>query len=122
MEKQFHGLKLEVGRMNQLLERESLDNPQRKLGIFTIGELQGHHSELVMRFTLSFRVTRSTPMVCLNIDPNRVILRILVPLLLRLHNNHVDSVGVNFGRLPKLNFPVFSGDDPQFWLFCCELF
>jgi hypothetical protein len=31
-----------------------------------------------------------------------------------------ESVCGNQGRLPKLNFPVFSGEDPQLWKYRCE--
>jgi hypothetical protein len=31
-----------------------------------------------------------------------------------------DYVRASQACLPKLNFPVFSGEDPQLWKFCCE--
>jgi SMC interacting uncharacterized protein involved in chromosome segregation len=42
MDKQFTGLKLEVGRINRFLERENLVNSQSKPGIISTIESTGH--------------------------------------------------------------------------------
>jgi hypothetical protein len=39
---------------------------------------------------------------------------------LRQTESQVDLMRAQQGRLPKIQFPVFSGEDPQFWRTRCE--
>jgi hypothetical protein len=105
--KQFDGLKLEVNCLNRFLERENMSNPQDKAGIFGVGDTDTSSSAAgamrgqrdpdplphahSMHTSDHFRGEHS-----------------------RLHqqNHHGEGDRTSYGHLPKLQFPVFSGEDP----------
>jgi hypothetical protein len=124
LEKQFDGLRLEVGRLNCFMERESMLSQQGKPGIFSTneaasspfqaggdsGEAWPRRADLLPQ-PAAPRGGASQPRSRDGFD--------FVPELAR--ERHMgDSLRANQGRLPKISFPVFSGEDPQLWRSKCE--
>jgi hypothetical protein len=105
--KQFVGLKLEVNRLNRFLERENISNLQEKAGIFGAGDAGASSSvEGVTRGQRGSDPPHARGMH--TSDPFR-------GERSRLHqqSHHGEGDGPGYGRLPKLRFLVFSGEDPQ---------
>jgi hypothetical protein len=136
MDKQFRGLKLEVNRINCFLERETMAHAQDKHGILTINKSArptsnqftdgpvGHRVENTPRdreygsvFTHTHIPTNGTSQT----KPNS---RNLESLHERQGDHQSGTFGdfarSSHGRLPKLQFPVFVGEDPQLWRSRCE--
>jgi hypothetical protein len=95
------------------MERESMENQQNKLGIFTtssaaVEEAGGHRPDTRPRGKqiLGAGMPHSTL-------PDR-------------GDSYAESsrarANVVQGRLPKLHFLMFSGDDPQLWRSRCEIY
>jgi hypothetical protein len=102
-EKRFDGLKLEVNCMNRLLEWESLEHHQQWTGIFAA------------------RDSASVPEVgAINPDGAPSVGMFWIPSQSRGMDGSGEFMHAHQGRLPKLNFPMFSGTDPQLWKFRCE--
>jgi hypothetical protein len=129
LEKQFYGLRLEMNRMICLLERDNLAGQQDKPGIFgparSLDEVavgsDTHHVEASAAERAPGVVFTTT------IDPGHGTSHVRhhsepfsdshhpIPGGFRAESGHVSQ-----GRLPKLQFPVFSSDDPQLWKSRCE--
>jgi hypothetical protein len=129
LEKQFYGLRLEMNRMICLLERDNLAGQQDKPGIFgparSLDEVavgsDTHHVEASAAerapgvvFTTTIDPGHGTSHVRHHSEPFSDSRR-PTPGGFRAESGHV-----SLGRLPKLQFPVFSGDDPQLWKSRCE--
>jgi hypothetical protein len=123
LEKQFGDLKLEVNRINRFFERETMGDPQGRPSIFSGGESQsaavaakgfgGAHDVPPHEFRAAINPAHGTSRpIVLDTPVDSVRGRQL--------GVQGDSVCGNQGRLPKLNFPVFSGEDPQLWKYRCE--
>jgi hypothetical protein len=128
MDRQLEGLKLEVGRINRFLECETMANNHTKLGIFSTTEsaLAPPPSSTIADGPDRHRVAhhhRDCESGSLNTHPHIPVngtIQTNPPVLERLpelgptasHATHVDSMHVSQGRLPKIQFPVFSGEDP----------
>jgi hypothetical protein len=131
LEKQFDGLHLELGRLNQFMERESLVNRQERSGIFVdppagaaVGGADTSHADTSNRdreYGSSLPNSRipgsgmSNPGIphChpeYSSEQSRG----------RPNQSIAESVRASQGKLPKIQFPSFSGDDPQLWKSHCE--
>jgi hypothetical protein len=117
LEKQFDGLRLEVHRMNRLLEHDNLANQQDKPGIFSTSaygsgaKMPGVELEVPQMLGSGASHGKSTSQGLAGDG--------------ELHQSvstgfHSESSQAGQGRLPKMNFLVFSGEDPQLWKSRCE--
>jgi hypothetical protein len=129
MDKQLRGLKLEVKRINKFLERESMANSHSKPGILAT-ELTSapHPSSTIVDGPDGHRVANhhqysesglfdTHPHILVN-GTNQPAPH--VPEHPHELGRHVDSMRASQGRLPKLQFPTFSGENPQLWRSRCE--
>jgi hypothetical protein len=136
MEKPLGDLKLEVGRINRFLERESMANPHTKPSIIsttesasapppssTIADGPNGHRVAHHHQDHEYGSINTHPHIPVN-GTNQTTSRVpehshelgrSVP-----HATHVDSMRASHGRLPKLQFPMFRGEDPQLWRSWCE--
>jgi hypothetical protein len=114
LEKQVDGLKLEVHRVNRFFDRETMAHPQDKPDIFpnvessgaAVGGIDAHRStnggdcEHGSMFTYTADHWGGTS------QPNST-------CYAPLSGQRAESIHVGQGRFPKLQFPVFVGEDPQ---------
>jgi hypothetical protein len=96
--------------MNRLFERETMANPQSKPGIFgsresaSVSQQEAHASQGAAAARLQVRADDLLPKTFYGRSPASL----------------GDSVRASQGRLPKLDFPMLSGEDPQLCKFRCE--
>jgi hypothetical protein len=131
LSKQFNSLKLEVNRLNRFIEWEMLAHQQGQLGIFTAVE----HNSMEGGIGPRMDPRHCGPKFGSNFPHSQA------PVQDTSHSRShraVDVGGHSHGggsrqsdssaellkaqqvRLPKIQFPVFSGDDPQLWRLRCE--
>jgi hypothetical protein len=115
VEKQLDRLRLEVTRMNRFFERETLAGQQAKLGIIGAAEAAGGTLlPIATDSALDAGMTQARSVASdVEWDSRRVV---------QGDSRRAESSRMGQGRLPKLQFPVFSGDDPQLWRSCCEIY
>jgi hypothetical protein len=130
MDKQFGDLKLEVDHLNLFLERENMTHSQGQSGILSASKSapappplsnpadspDGHRIELhhwdhelgsiPPQSHIPVNSTNQTK------TPFRVLESPLAPNCLGQNLSYFDSVHSSQGKLPKINFPMFSGEDP----------
>jgi hypothetical protein len=129
LEKHVNGLALEVTRVNRFFEHEHVFNQQSKAGIIGSRDSSsssgaaaaaaggGQHPDVARREGPSQAPHGTShhhtiPDVS-EIPPDSMHRRVLPTA-------SEDSGRSAQGRLSKLNFPVFFGEDPQLWKFRCE--
>jgi hypothetical protein len=133
MEKQSDDLKLEVHCMNHLLERDNMVNSQGTPGLI-------HNMETTSPAVTATGPDRHRSASHTREHESRMVNPAHVPangmshttIPLRAADSSLDSCrgmshGAQFdggragqGCLPKLNFPMFSGEDPQLWRSRCK--
>jgi hypothetical protein len=125
IEKRIDDLKLEVQRINCLLESETLDNNHNKPDIF--GKKESVHGAPHVRSIADspegYRSTHMTLDYEIGSQSNNPANGTLYPHFQSREaesHSYVDVVRASHGRLRKVNFPVFNGDDPQLWRSHCE--
>jgi hypothetical protein len=119
LEKQFGDLKLEVNRINRFLECENMNNSQDKVGIFGATDADADHRELGSSSACQEHLHRTQGMSQSDPFPRA---SELSHDHARGHHSfpHLESQRSGKGRLPKLKFLVFHGEDPQLRRFRCE--
>jgi hypothetical protein len=131
LEKEFDGLKLEVNRLNGFLERENLEHSAGRPGIIlsSVGDAngQGRHRGDVRSRDSKVGLMHPPPQIQTNNMNHESSLPHMVDLsqdLLRAHSRSIyaDAVRVSQGRLPKLHFLMFNGEDRQLWKSRCECY
>jgi hypothetical protein len=129
LHKHFYDVKLEVARLNRFMEHETMANLQSKTGILTTNELvstrsplmnatdgsERHRSDLHTRdrefgpgFTQTHIPANGTPYPKSDFHGVEHDSAHSAP-----HPPHFDLVRSSHGKLPKINFPVFTSEDPQ---------
>jgi hypothetical protein len=136
MDKQMGSLKLKVGCIDRFLERESMANSHTKPGIINTIEtapapppssnifdgpyghrVPHHHRD---RESGSVDTHPHIPVNGTNQTKTRVPEHSHELGHPASHSTDVDSMRVSQGRFPKIQFQVFSGEDPQLWRSRCE--
>jgi hypothetical protein len=112
MEKQFDGLRLEVHRMNRFFERENMAGQQDKPSIISKAEAAGGTPLPAASADISDRGMFQTRSI--NSDVEWELRRAT-----RDNSCRAESSRMSQGRLPKLQFPMFLGEDPQLWRSRC---
>jgi hypothetical protein len=123
LEKQFDGLRLEVGRMIHLLEHENLIHSQSKPRIFSAGELPtlpGSMGATVDRSKRSREEVSPNGMSHHPLPQSRGLEQLSESHHARGVDSYGDVVRASHAQLPKLNFPLFSGVETQLWKSRCE--
>jgi hypothetical protein len=127
-EKQVGDLMLEVSRLNRFMEQENLANSQGKPGIFPNDSAQtpsmagadgaGHQGERVDKNLEQGSASAHAPNQ--GMPKPRSTGRVLESSGgAQNASSYYDSVRVSQGRLPKIQFSVFNGEDPQLWRSHC---
>jgi hypothetical protein len=133
LDKHFSYLKQEVTRLNRLMERATMAHPHAKYGILSTNESvsvrstvtaaavspEGHRSDLHawdhefgMVFTQTHISANGTPYPK---STSRGVENAIESSGSVPHPSHYNLVRSSHGKLPKINFPVFTGEDPQLW-------
>jgi hypothetical protein len=135
MVKNFDDLKLEVNRINRFLKRENMSNAHGKPRILHNYEQGGPSSSTIaLESTFNLEARHRARPCHRDIDPTPSSSHGVAPPPPQNHaahtagedyqsrqsQSHFDSVRTSQGRLPKLHFPVFNGDDLQLWRSRCE--
>jgi hypothetical protein len=126
IERQFDGLKLEVHRMNRLLEHENLERAQGKPQIFstngsTFGVSSSATAEGAGAPAIDLLLPRPDQDTSHHASVTREEVRSGDSQLARSNaSTYYESVRATQGRLLKIQFPIFSGDDPLLWKSRCE--
>jgi hypothetical protein len=125
IEKRVDNLKLEVHRINRLLEHETLDSNHNKAGIFGPKELAhgGPHARSTVdgpeghrcaHLNWDYEIGPQSHILANGTTHSRAPFRDVDS------HSYGDAVRASHGRLLKLNSPVFNSDDPQLWWSRCE--
>jgi hypothetical protein len=125
MDKQFGDLCLEVNRLNCFIEREAMEHQQGKPGIFTSTDLDSvAETGEAHQVASSYKGLESSSAPTSGMFPRQPSPRVVD--VSRVLNSVcpsgavMESVRASQGRLTKLQFPVFNGDEPQLWHSRCE--
>jgi hypothetical protein len=113
--KQFDGLRLEVHRIDRFMERETLENEQRGLRIFSgVDRQQGEETADGCEAVVGGVLPQSHDMSDSGFPSHSSERR------QGGASHSSESLRTSQGRLPKINFSVFVSEDPQFWRLKCE--
>jgi hypothetical protein len=124
-EKHVDGLKLKVHCINCLLERKTLDSNHNKAGIVgpkdsahgaphTGSAIDGPEGHRFAHLNRDYEIGPQSHI------PANGMVHSHAPFHDADSHSYGDAVRANHGRLPKLNFPMFNGDDSQLWRSHCE--
>jgi hypothetical protein len=134
IEKQVEGLKLKGHHVGRFLERENLGDPQGKPGIFQVVESAlpppphqatdadsptGHCIEHHSRDLELGSVASHTQVPINGTSQSRPNIHVVDSSAEWVQSSVGEFARVGHGHLPKLQFPVFSGEDPQLWKSQC---